>query len=346
MITYLVRGWLLGIATGTTCLSTCLPVYLPYLLTEERTGKQSFRIVLEITIGRFLSYIAFGAIFGFVGSRLPVESRSFFTSLAYVLLSIYLVISFFRIHRNSRHCRNLMWMQLTRNPFLLGILTGISFCPAFLIAVSNAIEISGVLSGISLFAGFFLGTSLFIIPISFLGALSRITNLRKIALAASILVAIFFFYKGISGLIQFQQVRIQENNASDSLLTAESFLAGDSLFIYAHSFGEKWQMLSDVLLAKGYCVHIMNSEEDLDRIPDGAALFSHLPDHRISELQVKQAWKVIWLDISNFNSKEDFQQLNLFLENVYFRFNPVEGFEFTVRNPPQNQFQNQRGDND
>lgn len=340
MISYLVQGWLLGIATGTTCLSTCLPVYLPYLLTEERTGSQSFRVVMEITCGRFLSYLAFGAIFGFVGSRLPVASRSFFTSLAYILLSIYLVISFFRIHKNSRQCLNLKWMQLTRSPFLLGILTGISFCPAFLIAVSNAIEISGILSGITLFAGFFLGTSLFIIPISFLGALSKIANLRKIALAVSIMVAIFFFYKGISGLIRFQQAGIQENNAADSLLTAESFLAGDSLFIYAHSFGEKWQMLSDVLLKNGYQVHILHSEEDLDRIPGGAALFSHQQDRRVSELQVKQAWKVIWLDISHFNSKEDFQKLHLFLENVYFRFNPVEGFEFTFRDPPQNQFQN------
>lgn len=116
MIQSLLNGWFLGLATGTTCLSTCVPIYIPYLLTEERSGKQSFLVILEITIGRFISYAGFGAIFGFIGSRIPVEARQIFTSAAYILLSAYLVISFFRIRRHKNNCATFKWMKLTKSP--------------------------------------------------------------------------------------------------------------------------------------------------------------------------------------------------------------------------------------
>ncbi|MBC8386044.1 MAG: sulfite exporter TauE/SafE family protein, partial [Candidatus Cloacimonetes bacterium] len=96
MINVFLNGWTLGIATGTTCLATCAPIYIPYLLTEERSGKQSFKIIALITLGRFFAYAGFGAIFGFVGSKIPIHSRQVFTGIAYILLSIYLVISVFR----------------------------------------------------------------------------------------------------------------------------------------------------------------------------------------------------------------------------------------------------------
>jgi len=220
MIQSLINGWVLGVATGTTCLSTCVPIYIPYLLTEERTGKQSFLIILEITIGRFVAYAGFGALFGLLGSKIPVGSRVIYTSIAYILLSVYLIVSFFRIRRHKNNCSTLKWMKLTKSPLLLGAITGVSFCPAFLIAISSAIDVSGALAGMTLFIGFFFGTSIFLLPLSFLGALSKLANLRKIALIASVFIAIFFIYKGVNGLLHLNvsgHNHAAEYNETDSL---------------------------------------------------------------------------------------------------------------------------------
>ncbi len=150
-----------------------------------------------------------------------MEARQIFTSIAYIMLSVYLVISFFRIRRHKKNCATFKWMKLTKSPLLLGVITGVSFCPAFLIAISNAVDVSGALAGMTLFIGFFFGTSIFLLPLTFLGALSKLSNLRKFALIASIIVAGYFTYKGISGLINFsghQHEHTAEITDSDSCM--------------------------------------------------------------------------------------------------------------------------------
>ena len=88
MINVFLNGWTLGIATGTTCLATCAPIYIPYLLTEERSGKQSFKIIALITLGRFFAYAGFGAIFGFVGSKIPIHSRQVYRDRLYSIIDL------------------------------------------------------------------------------------------------------------------------------------------------------------------------------------------------------------------------------------------------------------------
>ncbi|HRY61334.1 MAG TPA: sulfite exporter TauE/SafE family protein, partial [Candidatus Fermentibacter sp.] len=71
----LIRGAALGLATGTACLASCGPVYGAYLLSEKRSGPESLRVLLELNLGRFLAYAAFGALFGLLGGSLPVSIR-------------------------------------------------------------------------------------------------------------------------------------------------------------------------------------------------------------------------------------------------------------------------------
>ena len=56
MISQLSEGFLLGIATGTTCLATCGPIYAPYLMQYDRNLKASLVTLLEISGGRFATY--------------------------------------------------------------------------------------------------------------------------------------------------------------------------------------------------------------------------------------------------------------------------------------------------
>lgn len=341
MIQSLLNGWILGIATGTTCLSTCIPIYIPYLLTEKRTGKQSFYIILEITIGRFISYAGFGAIFGFIGSSIPVESRIIFTSIAYILLSIYLIITFFRIRRHSQNCATLKWMKLTKSPLLLGIITGVSFCPAFLIAISNAVDVSGALAGMTLFIGFFFGTSIFLIPLSFLGALSKLSNLRKIALFASIIVAVFFIYKGVNGLINLSDAdhdHSSEYIEADSLYTAEPFLKDEEVFVVALPNDPNWDILLTSLSSNSYVnKKIQNVDEFLD-LPINASIIIEDDSKLISKLPENNAFKIIKIKIRNFENEDDFDKLINFLQNIYFRFNPAEGYDFLIERPPSRKF--------
>lgn len=213
MLKTLAEGFMLGLATGSVCLVTCTPIYLPYLLSEERKLIKSIGVVAEISAGRFFSYIAFGAIAGYIGANISNINRTLFTSIAYILLSFYLVLSAVRARQHDKKCHVSKFAQITKSAFILGILTGLNFCPAFLIALSKAVNLGGVVSGMMLFLGFFAGTTLYLIPIAFLGQLSRIQIMKKIGQVASLVIAAWFIFSGIRGLVtlntQHSHVEVQ-----------------------------------------------------------------------------------------------------------------------------------------
>ncbi|MBN2461825.1 MAG: sulfite exporter TauE/SafE family protein [Candidatus Cloacimonetes bacterium] len=334
MITTFLQGWALGLATGTTCLATCAPIYIPYLLAEKRSDKESLQIIILITLGRFFSYLAFGAVFGYAGSHIPVHSRQIFTAIAYVLLSIYLVITVFRVQRQERNCITRRWMKITKNPFLLGVFTGISFCPAFLIAISQAIEISGPIGGLILFLAFFLGTSLFILPMTFFGALSRLTIIRKIAVIASLLVVIIFTYKGVNSGISYFSHRADHKTSINENDVTEPFLISRIVYVTSCADEEKNELFREILEKDSVQVTFIDNELSARNIPEKSSVI-YLAEGSIDyRLLTGKALKIIKLDISNFNISEDFNRLLTFLHNVYFKYNPAEGYEFHIRTPP------------
>ena len=225
----IVEGFLLGLATGSTCLATCTPIYIPYLLTEERKFLKSFLAVMEISAGRFISYLAFGAMAGFVGTQIAAVNRTLFTSIAYILLSAYLVLSVVRTHKKAKSCPIPKYARFTKSAFFLGILTGINFCPSFLIALSKALDLGGTFSGVQLFFGFFFGTSIFLLPLAFIGGLGKIKSMANAARIASLLVAVWFTFAGVKGLVHY----FTPHQISESKRIVEAFVPKQEITIVA-----------------------------------------------------------------------------------------------------------------
>jgi sulfite exporter TauE/SafE len=192
----LLEGFLLGLSTGTICLLTCAPIYLPYLVSEDRSLRKSFYKVLEISAGRFFAYLLFGALAGWLGSFLPQQQRTLFTGISYILLSVFLVLNVVRTSRSEKHCKIPMWTKLTNSAFLLGIFTGVNFCPSFLIALTKSVDLGGVFSGVMLFLGFFFGTTLFLLPLAFSGLLTALKSIKVVARYISLLIAVWFIWQG------------------------------------------------------------------------------------------------------------------------------------------------------
>ncbi len=232
MLKTLTEGLLLGLSTGTICLLTCTPIYLPYLVSEDRSLKKSFYKVMEISAGRFFAYLLFGAAAGWLGSFVPYKERTLFTGISYLLLSVFLIVNSVRTHKAEKQCRVPGWMKLSNSAFMLGIFTGVNFCPSFLIALTKSVDLGGVIGGILLFMGFFVGTTLFLIPLAFSGLLTFIGTVKKLARLASILIAIWFIWQGAVNLHKaYQESRTRIINPADSTFNAYVITSPrDSLF--------------------------------------------------------------------------------------------------------------------
>lgn len=205
MIATLTEGFLLGLATGTTCLATCGPVYAPYLMQYDRSLPKSLLAILELSAGRFLSYLVVGAAAGILGRRVDFEGKNLITAAGYCLFSVFLLVTAFRTRQHDRCCPTGRWAGIVDRPLVLGILTGINICPPFLLALTKAFSGSGPSAGIALFAAFFIGTSIWLAPIAAFGLLGAQKFFRTIARWGAIAVSIWFLIQaGLSMYAYFQ----------------------------------------------------------------------------------------------------------------------------------------------
>jgi sulfite exporter TauE/SafE len=232
MLQTLIEGLILGFSTGSLCLITCTPIYLPYLISEDRKLSKGILAVLEISAGRFFSYLAFGAFAGYAGAQISSVNREIFTSIAYILLSAYLVLSAVRTRNKQKKCHVPKLAKFTKSAFVLGVLTGINFCPSFLIALSKAVDLGGALSGMALFLGFFLGTSVFLIPLAFIGQISKISKMKMIAQIASIFIAVWFTFTGVKGLVHISGHMHTPQDDADARIV-EAFHPNIPVFIFS-----------------------------------------------------------------------------------------------------------------
>jgi len=294
MIKALLEGFFLGISTGSLCLMTCTPIYLPYIMTSDRKLSKSLLAIGEISAGRFISYLTFGALAGMAGANISGIDRNFYGAIANILLSIYLVLTVIRSDRSEKKCHIPKVAAITRSGLLLGILTGINFCPAFLIALTEAVNLGGAISGILLFMGFFFGTTLYLIPLAFASLLTQIKRMKYIARILSLIVAAWFIYKGASGLIQHYNTRIVDVFHPTSKLAVISaaenlpyFIAlRDSLSFRKQDNIELWmwgKTIPDSILSGQY-IFFTDNTIDLDKTYDDRDKLLVQPGYDISSM--------------------------------------------------------------
>jgi len=181
---------------------TCAPIYGSLILSKENNITSGASTVLLISLGRFLSYAVFGLITGYAGTLIGnFAEYDTVIAFSYFFVAGYLTYSALIRNRVEKGCCPApRYAKLSGNPFIIGLLTGISICPAFLGAITKGIETGGIIGGLMLFTGFFFGTTLYLLPLSFLSYFTKKKFFRYIGIAASIAVATWFVYDGSTKL--------------------------------------------------------------------------------------------------------------------------------------------------
>ena len=183
-------GLLAGLSVGVFCVGFCLPIFIPYLLAEERTARSSFRAVLEFSLGRLLGYLTFGGAVGFLGEKIQSGLIHRLSSLATILMALVMIFYSLGLLRWPKVCKR--FAGRSRIPIILGFLTGVNICPPFLASLSYVFNLRSAFSGMLYFLAFFLGTSAYIIPAGLLGFFSRKSRFQKIARLSGVLIGIYF----------------------------------------------------------------------------------------------------------------------------------------------------------
>lgn len=196
------EGWLLGLSTGPYCLGACAPFLIPYMFAEGRsTWRDNLRILIEFMAGRFVAYALFGALVGWVGALLRPHVTARMTGIALgVTATVMVVYALNRSLPQWKICGPFVSRRWARRaPFFLGFLIGINVCPPFLVAIARLVQVGQVGSGVIFFLSFFVGTSLYILPLMGISPLTKIERLQFVGMLSAILTSSWFLFRAIIG---------------------------------------------------------------------------------------------------------------------------------------------------
>ncbi len=192
----LIQPFLLGLTVGIFCFTYCVPFIAPYIVAEQRKIKGNFKVILKFIFGRLGGYVLFGAVFGYLGEKVDLPIINLILIISLMALSLFLIIyALGFLKPRLSFCSGKFFRK--KGPLLMGFLMGINICPPFLMSLAYVFTLHSAIKGIVYFVMFFLGTSLYILPLVFLGFLSKMKEFRLIARISALIVGITFLIYGI-----------------------------------------------------------------------------------------------------------------------------------------------------
>ena len=198
------QGFLLGLANGTTCLAFCAPALIPFLMHEGQTVRQNLVTLIKFLGGRMGGYLVFGLLAWATGSLLlqAVGYQALLIGIAYMGLAVVLLLAVLRRKAPAGGCafegaRATLYRWPAFLPIGMGFLAGLKICPPLLLAFADAASTGTLIGSLIFFLAFFVGTSIYFIPIPFLGVFRRVSALQIVGKFAAVIIALYYLYAGI-----------------------------------------------------------------------------------------------------------------------------------------------------
>ena len=198
-------SFILGLSSGSACLATCGMVMFPYLMAGSAGVK---RIALDLSLfllTRFVVYFILATLAWYFGQVLfsnPLV-RNIVPGILYIFFAVMLV--WYSISKNRHPDCPAKIVKTVNNrklvPVFLGLVNSLGFCPAlFLILTKGATQGTMIMSYLA-FLAFFIGSSLWFLPLPLAGKIHKKEVLNKIGILATGLAGIIFMIKGLTNLI-------------------------------------------------------------------------------------------------------------------------------------------------
>jgi hypothetical protein len=200
------QGFFLGLANGTVCVAYCAPVLVPYILGKGENTLENFSTLAKFLLGRLLGYMAF-ALLAWATNKIILENtiyKELILGLTYIILAVLMFFygiinshTFCSVKRAKKLLSKFSFVNSKLLPIMLGLFTGLNLCPPFLIAFTGATVSGSILGSMSFFFMFFIATSLYFLPIPFIGMIKNHGELKYIGKMAAIIMSLYYLYMGI-----------------------------------------------------------------------------------------------------------------------------------------------------
>jgi sulfite exporter TauE/SafE len=196
---------ILGLSSGSACLATCGMVMFPYLMSGS-SGVRRITIDLSVfLITRLIAYFILATLAWYFGQAFFKDPliRNIVPGALYIVFAVMLVWYSIDKSRNPACPAKIVKTVNNRRlvPVFLGLVNSFGFCPALFIILTKSSTQGTIIQSYLGFLAFFIGSSLWFIPLPLAGRIRKKEVLRTIGLLATGLAGIIFMVKGITNLI-------------------------------------------------------------------------------------------------------------------------------------------------
>lgn len=198
-------SFILGLSSGSACLATCGMVMFPYLMAGS-AGVKKIAVDLSLFLfTRLIIYFLLATLAWYFGQAIfsNIFVRNIVPGILYIVFAIMLVL--YSISKNkSRDCPAKIVTTVNNKklvPIFLGVVNSLGFCPALFIILTKSATQGSVYQSYMAFLAFFIGSSIWFLPMPLAGKIRRKEILSKIGILATGLAGIIFMIKGLTNLI-------------------------------------------------------------------------------------------------------------------------------------------------
>jgi sulfite exporter TauE/SafE len=196
---------ILGLSSGSACLATCGMVMFPYLMAGSAGVK---KIVIDLSLfllTRLVVYFLLATFSWYFGQALfsnPLV-RNIVPGILYIVFAVMLVWYSISKNRNPECPAKIVTTVNDRRlvPILLGLVNSLGFCPALFIILTKGATQGTLIQSYIAFLAFFIGSSVWFLPLPFAGKIRKKEVLKNIGILATGLAGIIFLIKGLTNLI-------------------------------------------------------------------------------------------------------------------------------------------------
>jgi hypothetical protein len=201
----------LGLVSGPACIASCGPVLVPSLLAERAGLRLNSRCLSAFLGARLLGYLLFAALAWGLGALVPFAPapRALVFGMVHGLLACVLLWYACSAGRScARPCAGLGLVTLGAakkrgmpGAAVLGFLAGLGLCPPFVAAGVRAAELGSAVAALVFFAVFFMGTSVWFVPLMSLGCVRRSEAVTTVARMTMVLIAVYYAWLALTMLM-------------------------------------------------------------------------------------------------------------------------------------------------
>ena len=196
--TKMIESLFIGLSTSASCIASCGNIILSIIMAEKKTVAKSFLLLGCFMIGRLLIYSTIAITTSAIGSNVSITPK--FTAIS--LIAVSLLMLTYCIGKTKQFCLNHSFTrkiykscngQSNLIAFAAGVLSSINICPPIISLIASTI---GTINIFGSFLLFFIGSSVFFLPMPLIGAIKNTNAVMKIGRCAALLVSVIFLIKG------------------------------------------------------------------------------------------------------------------------------------------------------